>query len=113
MYSFQDHLQHLIKDYNQMRLILQFQPAAINNLTFYKVTRKSDHSTQDIVQRIFRKAQMAAKQNAHNFQHRFPAQFLILFHMMWSVFVLTISSRNQFLIGWKAFTANEKFPFQS
>ena len=34
---------------------------------------------------IFPKAQVTSNKNAHNFQHHFLAQFLMLFHLAWSI----------------------------
>ena len=34
---------------------------------------------------IFPKAKVTSNKNAHNFQHYFWAQFLMLFHLAWSI----------------------------
>ena len=64
-----------------------------------------------IVHHIFQKAQVAANKNAHNFRHHIPAQFFMLFHMVWSILfgVLALKTLEwEFMIGcWRILT-NEK-----
>ena len=47
---------------------------------------------------IFPKAQVAADKNAHNFWHQFPAQFFMLFHMVWSILFGVLALKT---IKWK------------
>ena len=41
--------------------------------------------TKSYTKHIFTKAQATSNKNAHNFWHHFQAQFLMLFHLVWSI----------------------------
>ena len=57
------------------------------------------------------KAQVAANKNAHNFWLHFPAQFFMLFHMVWSILFRVLALKTlkwKFLIGCWRISTNEK-----